>query len=650
MSTNKKPWLIGLVVVVVGLIALLALAGERGWFKGPLERRITAQSGRSFALDDLRVRLGFPLRVRMRGVRFDNPEWAAEPQMLLIEQADFTLAVGHLLIGKLVFPEARLTRPQVALERGADGRTNWTFEQRQDDGGELPAIGRLAVDQGRLTFHDPRQKTALQFEAQTLPADAKAGLQLRATGTFKNLKVDADAMGDSVLSLADTETPYNLNARFRIGATHGTAAGSVTGLIALAAVDLLMDVRGDSMAESFPLLAISLPPTPPYHLKGRLVRDGEVWRFHDFTGKVGDSDLSGDADISYRNKRPRLDAVLVSKLLDLNDLGGFIGAPPGTGSGETASPKQEREAQAAAAKPTLLPDKELKLARLRDMDADIRFKGKSFRGRYTPLDDVEMHAELQDGVLKTKPLNFGLAGGNVVSTLSIDARQELLIVGGDFQFKRINLGQLFPKSAMAKRSTGLVGGRAVLKGEGNSFADLMASADGTVGLAMGGGRVSNLLLEIVGLDAAEVLRYLFGRDRTVRLRCAVADFSVQDGIMQTRSVVIDTTDTNINMDGTINLRDESLDLTLHPLPKDYSPLSLRSPLHVKGTFKNPSVRPDKKLLIRGGLAAVLNALAGPIAALLPLLEVSPGDDVNCTELIAAAERHAKMKAPEAPAK
>lgn len=647
MIANKKLWLIGL-AVLLSLVAVLALAGDRGWFQDALERRITAQSGRTFTLDDLRIRLGFPLRIRMRGVHFDNPGWAAEPQMLLIEQADFTLAVGPLLIGKLVFPDVRLTKPRVALERGADGRTNWTLEQQQDDGGELPVIGRLAVDEGRLTFHDPKLKTALQFEAQTLAED-QAGLKLRATGTFKDLKVDADATGDSILSLADTDTPYTLNVRFQIGATQGTAVGSVTGLVALAAVDLRVDVRGDSMAESFPLLAISLPPTPPYRLKGRLVRDGEVWRFHDFTGTVGDSDLSGDADISYRNGRPRLEATLVSKLLDLNDLGGLIGAPPGTGKGETASAGQKREAQAAAAKPTLLPDKELKLARLRDMDADIRFKGKSFRGRYTPLDDVEMHARLQDGVLTAKPLNFGLASGDVVSTLTIDARQKLLNAEGDFQFKRINLGQLFPKSEMAKRSTGLVGGRAVLKGEGNSFADLLASSDGTFGLAMGGGRVSNMLLEVVGLDAAEVVRFLFAGDKTVQLNCAVADFSVQDGIMQTRSVVVDTSDTNINVDGTINLRDETLDLTLHPLPKDYSPLSLRSPLHVKGNFKNPTVRPDKDLALKGGIAAILGAIAGPLAALLPLLESGPGDDADCSALVAAAERHAKMKAPTPPA-
>lgn len=643
MRTRKNPWLIGL-AAVAGVLVLLALVFDGNWLRGPLERRVTAQTGRALHIDDLHVRLGFPLHVRLRGLSFENPGWAAEPQMLLIEQAEISIKVGALLRGKLVFPDVRLTKPRVALERGADGQTNWTLKQQQDDGGELPVIGRLAVDEGRLTFHDPKLKTALQFEAQTLAED-KAGLKLRATGTFKDLKVDADATGDSILSLADTETPYALNTRFQIGATKGTAVGSVTGLVALAAVDLLVDVRGDSMAESFPLLAISLPPTPPYRIKGRLVRDGEVWRFHDFAGTVGDSDLSGDADISYQNKRPRLEATLVSKLLDLNDLGGLIGAPPGTGSGETASAGQKHEAQAAAAKPTLLPDKELKLARLRDMDADIRFKGKSFRGRYTPLDDVEMHARLQDGVLTAKPLDFGLAGGDVVSTLTIDARQKLLNAEGDFQFKRINLGQLFPKSDMAKRSTGLVGGRAVLKGEGNSFADLLASSDGTLGLAMGGGRVSNMLLEVVGLDAAEVVRFLFAGDKTVQLNCAVADFSVQDGIMQTRSVVVDTSDTNINVEGTINLRNETLDLTLYPLPKDYSPISLRSPLHVKGSFKKTTVRPDKKLILKGGVAAILAAVAGPLAALLPLLESGPGDNADCGALIKAVEQHAKMKAP-----
>jgi uncharacterized protein involved in outer membrane biogenesis len=165
---------------------------------------------------------------------------------------------------------------------------------------------------------------------------------------------------------------------------------------------------------------------------------------------------------------------------------------------------------------------------------------------------------------------------------------------------------------------------------------------------MSGGRISNLLLELVGLDAGEALSYLFRNDRTVTLRCAVADTEVKDGVVISRATVIDTSDTNVKVDGQVDLRDESLDLTVHPLPKDYSLLSLRSPLHVTGRLKTPTVRPDKELLIRGGVAAVLGVVATPLAAIIPLIENGPGDDADCEKLMAALSRH--TRAPDVAAR
>jgi hypothetical protein len=67
-------------------------------------------------------------------------------------------------------------------------------------------------------------------------------------------------------------------------------------------------------------------------------------------------------------------------------------------------------------------------------------------------------------------------------------------------------------------------------------------------------------------------------------------------------------------------------------------ISLRSPLYVKGTFKNPDVGVDKGVLaMKAGGAAVLAAVAAPIAALLPLINMGPGEDSKCAQLLAAAK-------------
>lgn len=640
-------------VFLAAVLAAAAIASDSNLLRGPIERAVTERTGRAFEIRGaLDIVPRWPPRLRLDQVRFANPPWAIQPHTLEIERAEITVALLPLLRGRVVLPEVVLTRPVVDLERGPRGSNNWTLARDEESAagkrGRAPVIGKLTVDRGVLWFHDPARKTALRLDVQTDPgAQAGApGLRFAASGRYQGQALSVKGTGGSILSLADTGAPYPLAGEFRVGATQGTVKGSVTGLAAFAAADLALNFRGETLSELFPLLRMALPPSPPYWIRGRLRHDGAWWRFHDFAGRVGDSDLSGDVDVAYENRRSRIKARLESQILDLDDLGGFVGAAPGTGPGETASARQERQAAASEAAPRLLPDLPIRLDRLRSMDGDVKFKGKSIRGR-TPVDDLETHLVLKDGVLRLDPLDFGVAGGKVAAALALDGRGAVAAVGGNLEFRRIDLRKLFPGNETIARATGLLGGRAVLEGRGNSLAQVLADADGTLGLAMSGGQVSNLVIELAGLDAAEALRLLFQGDRPVALRCAVADVGVRKGVIEARSVVVDTTDTHIKVDGSIDLASEQLDLTLHPLPKDYSLLSLRSPIHVRGTFKDPAIRLDDQLALRGGVAAVLGTVAAPAAALAALIESGPGDDADCEHLIAAVERHAGRDVPEA---
>jgi uncharacterized protein involved in outer membrane biogenesis len=107
--------------------------------------------------------------------------------------------------------------------------------------------------------------------------------------------------------------------------------------------------------------------------------------------------------------------------------------------------------------------------------------------------------------------------------------------------------------------------------------------------------------------------------------------------MDARTAVFDTNDTIVEAFGQVNFADETLNLRVNPVPKDPSPLTLRVPFDVKGTFKKPQVSPDKgKLAMRAGGALLLGAV-NPLAALLPLIETGPGKDSDCASLVARAK-------------
>lgn len=69
------------------------------------------------------------------------------------------------------------------------------------------------------------------------------------------------------------------------------------------------------------------------------------------------------------------------------------------------------------------------------------------------------------------------------------------------------------------------------------------------------------------------------------------------------------------------LRSEQLDLTIDPESKGIRIITLRSPLYVRGTFKNPQAGVKAGPLIARAVAAALATLVTPAAALLALISL-----------------------------
>lgn len=74
-----------------------------------------------------------------------------------------------------------------------------------------------------------------------------------------------------------------------------------------------------------------LPDTPPYstdgHLSAELKRaKGAIYRYQNFNGKIGDSDIHGSLSYQVSKPRPSLNGELVSNQLRFADLAPLIGA------------------------------------------------------------------------------------------------------------------------------------------------------------------------------------------------------------------------------------------------------------------------------------------------------------------------------------
>jgi uncharacterized protein involved in outer membrane biogenesis len=642
---------------ILVVITLLAVGGLLYYvstdnFRSMVAERAGAAAGRGIKINgDLKIDWGRTTRVVVNQLEIGNVDWGSEPVMASAERIDFTIRLTSLLHGATVLPEVTLIRPKLLLERDKKGQSNWQFSQNPEAATaaqavtpnnrfQFPVIGRLVVRDGIVSYRDPANDININSKVNTATGTAtgKEEVRLDGNGTFAGKPFRLDLVGGSLLQLRDTSEPYPIRVEAHIGKTKGMVDGTMQDPVKFTGVDLRLDLAGEDLAQLFPIFGIPLPKTPPYRLAGHLVRDGDSWRFSDMKGGVGDSDLEGEVAIETGGDRPKATADLVSQRLDFDDLATLIGAAPATGPGETATAEQKQEAKERKKTGLVLPNKKVDLKRLRAMDMTVTLDGKQINAPSLPMQNFKAKFQLQNGLLTVEPLSFGIADGHIEGRLSLNGREDIPTAATDLNIRSVKFAEFFKDSKFAAETGGLFGGHIQFEGKGRSTAEILGDANGGLSIFMTGGKFSNLLLELIGVDIAESLGLVLTKDKPVPVRCAVGDFSLRDGLMKSKILVFDTTDTKVTGEGTVNLRDEKLDLKLEAHPKDPSLLEARTPILIRGRLGKPEFGVDpSEAAVRGAAAVALGVLLTPLAALLPMIELGLGKDSPCQKLIAEAQ-------------
>ena len=650
-SRTFRLWAAGLGMFMVVLVVCLYFFP---WdlLRGPINRYVSGQLGRRFEITrQLSVHPGRTTTVRAEEVEIANPEWAEYPFFLKARVAEFDVKLLPLLFGKLVMPRISLSEPKIGLQIEPDGRRTWALSRDTSNKGAVPEIGTLLVDQGMVTYRARAQGADIHADFSLVQqSGAPLPLSFKASGKWKNQTFTANGQGGGVLQLSkDTQAPFPLEVTAVAGRTSLRAKGSIAGLAEVAGIDATFDLQGQDLGELYNLLGVVLPPTPPYKLRGKLDKHGRLWAVSQIQGTLGKSDLSGALSFDQSTAVPLLTGKLQSKVMDFADLGPIIGIVPASepasrqkpAVGKVAKPEPAGLKKNASRTPRgsgkVLPDTPLDVPKLRAMNADVIYFAADIRHvRELPLDKGNVHVKLNAGVLQLEPISLGVAGGTVAGSIRIDANIVPAAVTAKLDVRALQLKQLFPAVESTKSALGKISGQFDLTGRGNSVAQTLGSATGNMAVLMGKGEISNILLEFIGLDGGEVMKFLVLGDRNVQLQCAAVAFDVKQGLMTSRAIVLDTSDTIVTGGGQVSLADETLDIVLKAAPKDRSILSFRSPLRIGGTFGAPSAGPEKTALAgRVGLALLLGAV-NPLLGLAATIETGPGKDADCAGVLTQA--------------
>ena len=626
--------LVGLVVVGIGAVVVLFDWNDA---RGFVARHASAALNREVAIDgDLRVHLGNPIRIHLEGLRVANAEWAQDRTMVEIQALDATLRPWPLLRGDWELPELKVQGPKLILEKNDKGEANWNFgppnaekavakeAATPDDRGDIPVIERLLIADGRLRYRDPTSDIDIDNSINTATGGNDSDtVQLNGKGSFAGKPFTLAVEGGSLLTLRDDPKPYPLKIDAAVGKTKGHIEGSVGEPVKMEGVDLSVALSGDDMAEIFPIVGIPTPKTRPYSISGHLGREGKVWTFRGMNGKVGESDLSGDVLVDTGGDRPMVKADLTSNRLAALDLAGLIGASP-RGAGDYPTRGNGR----------VIPATPIPVEKLRNTDMDVRLRGKRVEAPFAPLEGLDMKVRLANGDLHVDPLTLGIGGGRIAGTVQLDGSGKVPAMRTNLDIRSMKLSAFFSETSFAGQIGGTVAGRIQLAGTGKTVADLLATSDGKIGVAVDGGRVTSLAVKGLKTNILETLGVVISGSKPMPFNCLVGNMAVQNGIAQVEALVLDTPETLVTGKGRISLRNEALDLRIVGDSKSPQVFATHVPVLVGGTLGNPDIGVDPtESAARGAAAVALGVLLTPLAGVLPFLDPGSDEQPQCGRLV-----------------
>lgn len=648
-----------------GLLALVVLAGAAAaavvWGGDKIVASLIQGRGSTILGREIRIggafdiHWGNPIRIVAEDVHVANAKWGSAPEMFTARRLELQLEPWPLLRFHYVVPLLALDGTTILLEKSKEGEGNWQFfaakaatpQQRT----AFPDLHKLEVADSTFTWHNGATDatTELAFEKLALDApDRQSPVHIVSKGGFQKKPYSLDATVGALAELQDAAQPYPVKLAGEVGGTKIDIDGSIAKPLDFEGLQSRVELDGHDLRQFLEVFSVPVPPTPPFRIAGRLEHQGDVWSGHDVEVKLGKSKLGGGVAIDVSGKRPYIKAELVSKYLDLADFKGFTGEDP------TKAPAQQQAdtAKRKEGKGRVIPDTPLPTEQLGGLDADISIDAAEIKpSGGVPFERLTLVLALKDRDLYLKPLRFGMANGEISAELHWNARTRPGTLEGSVDLRRFDLAKFFggmeiPKQL--KETKGIVGGFLKLRSRGDNERTVLANANGELGLFMENGQFSQVLTEVLGLDVAETFGFLIEGDKPNPVNCLASHFDVAEGVATASTFILDTKDTVVEARGNINLASETLYLDVIPHPKDWSPLSVRSPIEIRGTFGAPQAKPKTSTIVgRLGAALALGVLMPP-AALLPLIDVGLGEQNMCRRAFSAVQEEEKTQPKNAP--
>ena len=237
---------------------------------------------------------------------------------------------------------------------------------------------------------------------------------------------------------------------------------------------------------------------------------------------------------------------------------------------------------------------------LKKVDVDVAISVESFAREKFLADSAQFQVKVKSGVLSISPAHFVYAKGKLDLDLELDVREYPRLI-----FKA------FGKNIDPRRALDIQDYKGQLEAEadidvsistdGISPHELAANSQGNIYITLQNGKLPAPLIDLIFWDVAgwawkkttDVRYYDFG--------CGVADYTIEEGVISTKALILDAEHITVTGGGTIDLGQEKVDYFFLPKKKTLF-IKKADPVNIEGSLNDPKVKtiPWKSAAITAG--------------------------------------------------
>jgi uncharacterized protein involved in outer membrane biogenesis len=639
--TERKQRLRKTFAIFAGLIlaTVCTYLAILGWYDGERIRstiidEVLERYSVSIEIDHLERQFGLRPRLFIEGFRVANAEHM-DRTLIEIESANLRVYPLSFLLGPVTVADVNISGLNITVPVDDEGAEYWDpivaaisdwlhrfdWSIRKFDVQELRTSTRharrgneLLVSAARVSGTMPRAAD-LTILASDLQANLETTLPLRLHGTAQldslalrqgngelpvkftvdgrigNESLTIDAEGGNLLA-GDPSLHDPVRALIRLGGASAQVNGSIS-RDNLTHVALLFDTYIPAEDE-----------TPALHARF-LLSDPELsWRLSAIHARRGDSELAGEIHIDNSKER----RFFGGKLRLIN-----VSYPE-----EESTPETD-----GASVKDVLPEGDLfenLLSFSRQFDADFRLQAKNSNIFGIPFEELRIRTTLDNGAFDAILEKAQIQGVPLAASFHILPQPENTSLKLDAELHNMDVADLLDNVEMLDGISGKFDGSLSLEANGEKFAEVRRTMSGKIELNLVDGRMPDKLATRLAGDVLTALFTDFEDDFNV-INCAIVDWAMKDGVARSQTMLMDTESFNLYGSGEIRLPDESVNIELIPKAKDFSLLSMRLPLRIRGTFDDLKVDPD---------------VSEGIASLLTPIDLGLEADTDCAQATVAA--------------